>query len=281
MPREADSKPNYVISWVHYFWWIIGCIITLGYASKYLKKVRNLELLDPAHHITAYTPYSIRPLSPEEMGFKVSERSKQQREWDRLNLTLSVITATSAAALAIPSPFSSPNIFWFSIACFSAAFGLSLEGLILIAYLTVFATGSSSETVGRIAKGKHFLKGKSGPMAFVTSLPTAITTYASLFLLAGLISMTIVKGKGTLLQDHEAAYTAIVLIPVCVMLLSCAATVVSCEVVAWTEDKIMQKRAAERQLKGQDAHPANEEGVLQNEKATVEMLQTLVNELNR
>lgn len=118
-------------------------------------------------------------------------------------------------------------------------------------------------------------------MAFVISLPTAITTYASLFLLAGLISMTIVKGKGTPVEEHEAAYTAITLVPVCAMLLSCAGTVISCEIVAWSEAKIRQKREAEKQAKDRDTPIACEEAVTPEEKVTVERLRKLVKELDQ
>ncbi|KAF8592870.1 hypothetical protein BDV93DRAFT_530084 [Ceratobasidium sp. AG-I] len=105
-------------------------------------------------------------------------------------------------------------------------------------------------------------------MAFVTSLPTAITTYASLFLLTGLISMTIVKGRGSSVEEQEVAYTLVVLVPIFVMLVCCAGTVVGCEIVGWMEDKSMQ----ERKLKDQ----VPEEGAEEEERIIVEMLRKRV-----
>ncbi|KAG9079407.1 hypothetical protein FRC06_007751, partial [Ceratobasidium sp. 370] len=171
--------------------------------------------------------------------------AKQQKEWDRLILPLSVITATSAAALAIPAPFGTTNIYWVATACFSSAFGLSLEGLIVITYLTVFGAGSSPETIGRIANGKGFLNGMVGPVAIVTALPTAITTYSSLFLLAGLLAMTIAAGEGGSIREHMKAFKAVVLVPVCIMLLCLLATVAGCEFFAWKEGSAKQNKDLE------------------------------------
>ncbi|QRV87259.1 hypothetical protein RhiJN_15277 [Ceratobasidium sp. AG-Ba] len=148
---------------------------------------------------------------------------------------LSVITATSAAALAIPSPFGTSNIYWLATAFFSSAFGLSLEGLIIITYLTVFGAGSSAETIGRIANGKNFLKGLVGPVAVVTALPTAITTYSSIFLLAGLLAMTIRAEDDSGIQSHMRYFKAIVLTPVCFMLLCLMVAIAGCELFSWKE----------------------------------------------
>ncbi|KAG8724677.1 hypothetical protein FRC09_015821 [Ceratobasidium sp. 395] len=196
--------------------------------------ILSWQVYDPAKKDKKYRAYSV-DINSTKLGLKTSIRAKQQKEWDRLILPLSVITATSAAALAIPSPFGTPNIYWLATAFFSGAFGLSLEGLIIITYLTVFGAGSSAETIGRIASGKGFLKGMTGPVAIVTALPTAITTYSSLFLLAGLLAMTIAADEGTNIQQHMAAFKAIVLVPVCLMLLCLAITVAGCEIFTWKE----------------------------------------------
>ncbi|KAB5593217.1 hypothetical protein CTheo_3299 [Ceratobasidium theobromae] len=161
-------------------------------------------------------------------------------------MTLSVITATSAAALAIPPPFSGPNVYWVSYACYTTALGLSLEGLILLGYLTVLAAGSSNETVGRAARGKSFLNGLIGPLAFILSLPTVLTTYSSLFLLVGLVSMTIVKGRGESIEKHEAAFNAIALVPICFTLVCMAVAVICGEVYAREEAKKRARNRCER-----------------------------------
>lgn len=171
-----------------------------------------------------------------------SIRSKQQKEWDRLMTPLSVITATSAAALAIPSPFGTKDIYWLATAFFSSAFGLSLEGIIAIMYLTVFAAGSSAETIGRIASGKSFLKGLVGPVAVVTALPTAIATYASAFLLTGMIAMTAAAGDENAIQQHMTAFKAIVLTPVFVMLICLMIAIGGCELFAWNERSVRREK---------------------------------------
>ncbi|KAF8709179.1 hypothetical protein RHS03_03272, partial [Rhizoctonia solani] len=174
-----------------------------------------------------------------------------QKEWDRLIMPLSVITATSAAALAIPSPFDTPNLNWVATALYVVAFGLSLEGLVLIMYLTVFGAGSDPEMIGRLASGKGFLVGMSGPVAFVTALPTAITTYSSLFLLAGLLVMTIVADDPSDIKDHVRAFQTIVLVPVGLMLVCLLGTVAGCEWFAHRErHKFKYERDEEKHVAG-------------------------------
>jgi hypothetical protein len=77
----------------------------------------------------------------------------------------------------------------------------------------------------------------------VVSLPTTITTYSSLFLLVGLLSMIIVKGRGESIEEHEVAFNVIVLVPVCLMLVCVLVAVIGGEVVAREEAK---KRATRR-----------------------------------
>ncbi|KAG9087597.1 hypothetical protein FRC07_012779 [Ceratobasidium sp. 392] len=192
--------------------WLLGCTLTIGYAPKYHRRILSWQVYDPAKKDKKYRAYSV-DVNSSKLGLKTSVRAKQQKEWDRLIMPLSVITATSAAALAIPSPFGTPNIYWLATAFFSGAFGLSLEGLIIITYLTVFGAGSSAETIGQIANGKGFLKGMTGPVAIVTALPIANTTYSSLFLLAGLLAMTIAADEGTNIRQHMVAFKTIVLVP--------------------------------------------------------------------
>ncbi|KAF8594387.1 hypothetical protein BDV93DRAFT_515829 [Ceratobasidium sp. AG-I] len=123
-----------------------------------------------------------------------SPRSKQinvQEEWYRLSTVASVITATSAASLAIPS-FAGPASFWMVNTCFCTAFGVSLEGLILVTYITIIAGGASDETLGLLAKGELALfgSGKSArPAALIMALPVVFTTYSSVFLLIGTVVM--------------------------------------------------------------------------------------------
>ncbi|KAJ1306414.1 hypothetical protein OPQ81_007418 [Rhizoctonia solani] len=123
-------------------------------------------------------------------------RQKQQEEWDRLNIAMSVITTTSAAALAIQATGPNPNsIYWVVTAFYSVAFGMSLQGLIIITYMTISAGGLSDEAISRLAKGELYTGQPIGPVAFVIALPVILATYSSFALLAGLVAM-IIYGPG-------------------------------------------------------------------------------------
>ncbi|KAH7326874.1 hypothetical protein B0J17DRAFT_722801 [Rhizoctonia solani] len=133
-------------------------------------------------------------------------RQKQQEEWDRLNIAVSVITATSAAALAIQATGPNPNsIYWGVTAFYSAAFGMSLQGLIIITYMTISAGGSSDEAIGRLAKGELFDGQPIRPVAFIMALPAILATYSSFALLAGLVAM-IIHGPGESAAVRDKAY---------------------------------------------------------------------------
>ncbi|CAE6399619.1 unnamed protein product [Rhizoctonia solani] len=227
MEMATKKRPSHQ-GWIYKASWIAACILTLGYSSKYHQRILRWQKYDPSNKDSKRRAYSTLVTS-HGVGFKSSERAKQQKEWDRLIMPLSVITATSAAALAIPSPFDTPNLNWVATALYVVAFGLSLEGLLLIMYLTVFGAGSDPEMIGRLASGKGFLVGMSGPVAFVTALPTAITTYSSLFLLAGLLVMTIAADDSSDIKDHIGAFQAIVLAPVGLMLACLLGTIAGCE----------------------------------------------------
>ncbi|KAF8603468.1 hypothetical protein BDV93DRAFT_606750 [Ceratobasidium sp. AG-I] len=241
LPSKEPAKTSPVARFFLKLLWYTGCFITLGYAPKYYHKILKWQVYDLSKKDKNHIAYS-EDFNSKKLGLDTSVRAKQQREWDRLIMPLSVITATSAAALAIPSPFGTPNIYWLATAFYSVAFGLSLEGLIIITYLTVFGAGTSAETIGRIASGKAFLHGMVGPVAIVTALPTAITTYSSFFLLAGLLAMTIAADSGSSIRAHMGAYQAIVLVPVCVMLLCLIVTILGCEAFGWIETRAKEKR---------------------------------------
>ncbi|CAE6477170.1 unnamed protein product [Rhizoctonia solani] len=225
---EPTKKRSTHTRWIFKACWIGACVLTLGYASKYHQRILRWRVYDPSNKDSKHRAYSIY-INSKDVGLKTSERAKQQKEWDRLIMPLSVITATSAAALAIPSPFDTPNLNWVATALYVVAFGLSLEGLLLIMYLTVFGAGSDPEMIGRLASGKGILVGMSGPVAFVTALPTAITTYSSLSLLAGLLVMTIAADDPSDIKNYKGTFQAIVLVPVGLMLACLLGTIIGCE----------------------------------------------------
>ncbi|CAE6445744.1 unnamed protein product [Rhizoctonia solani] len=244
---EYKFKWNYLLAWGSSLLWFAACVSTLGFAPKYYRKIQGWQVYDPSNtdkERKAYADY----VNSRGLGMKSSKRAKQQREWDRLLVPLSVTTATSAGALAIPSPFHS-GTHWVATACFTSAFGLSLEGLLMIMYLTVFSAGACAETIGRMASGKSFLKGMTGPVAFVTAFPTAIATYSFLFLLVGLSAMVVTAGKEGDINDHIFGFQIMVLIPLCATSACIIGTIMGCEVFAWLESHSKREREKEKEVK--------------------------------
>ncbi|KAH7326884.1 hypothetical protein B0J17DRAFT_680995 [Rhizoctonia solani] len=168
-------------------------------------------------------------------------RQKQQEEWDRLNITVSVITATSAAALAIQAISPSLQIYWLVTTFYSIAFGLSLEGLILITYMTISAGGSSDEAIARLARGilifdpahpKRFRAPRLS--AFIMALPAIFATYSSLSLLMGLAAM-VLAGPAEGVETQEKEYLLATIIPVGVGFLFLCLAILLCEIGTWVE----------------------------------------------
>ncbi|KAG8712838.1 hypothetical protein FRC11_014034 [Ceratobasidium sp. 423] len=238
-----EYKWKHLFSYTAYLLWLAACVLTLGFAPKYYRKIEGWQVYDPTNTDKERKAYADH-VNSRELGMK---SSKQQREWDRLLVPLSVITATSAGALAIPSPFHS-GIHWVATACFTCAFGLSLEGLLLIMYLTVFGAGACAETIGRMASGKAFLKGMTGPVAFVIAFPTAIATYSFLFLLVGLFTMTVAAGKQSDINDHLFEFKVMVLVPLCATSATIIGTIMGCEAFAWLESCSKRKRQEEKEV---------------------------------
>ncbi|KAJ1308360.1 hypothetical protein OPQ81_004069 [Rhizoctonia solani] len=230
-----EVKWNYLFSCVSTILWFAACVSTLGFAPKYYGKIQGRKAYDLSNTDKQRKAYADH-VNSRGLGMKSSERAKQQKEWDRLLVPLSVTTATSAGALAIPSPFHS-GTHWVAIACFTSAFGLSLEGLVLIMYLTVFGSGVCAETIGRMASGRAFLKGMAGPVAFVTAFPTAIATYSFLFLLIGLSAMVVTVGKQADINDHLFGFQVMVLVPLCGTFMCIIGAIVGCEAFSWLESR--------------------------------------------
>ncbi|EUC56188.1 transmembrane protein, putative [Rhizoctonia solani AG-3 Rhs1AP] len=244
---ENKLNRNCLFTCLSWLLWLAACVSTLGFAPKYYRKIQGWQVYDPSNTDKERKAYADH-VNSRALGMKSSKRAKQQREWDRLLVPLSVTTATSAGALAIPSPFSS-GTHWVATACFTSAFGLSLEGLLLIMYLTVFGAGACAETIGRMASGKAFLKGMAGPVAFVTAFPTAIATYSFLFLLVGLFAMTAAAGKSGNINDHLFGFQIMVLAPLCSTSAIILGTIVGCEIFAWLESRSKSERAKETKAK--------------------------------
>ncbi|KAG9123010.1 hypothetical protein FRC07_000362, partial [Ceratobasidium sp. 392] len=196
--------------------WVGVCILTLAFPVKYRERLRLFEDLadlagDPWTQRATYSDGG----DDQKPNVK-TPRQKQQEEWDRLNITVSVITATSAAALAIQAVSSTSEIYWLVTSFYSTAFGLSLQCLILITYMTISAGGASDEAICRLAKGQ--LLGTGGLkttklVAFTMALPAILATYSSIFLLAGLVTM-VISGPGKGVQHESSRYIKATMAPV-------------------------------------------------------------------
>ncbi|CAE6528348.1 unnamed protein product [Rhizoctonia solani] len=172
-------------------------------------------------------------------------RQKQQEEWDRLNIAMSVITATSATALAIQATGPDPNsIYWVVTAFYSAAFGMSLQGLIIITYMTISAGVSSDEAIGRLAKGELFHGQPIRPVAFIMALPAILATYSSFALLVGLVAM-VMHGPGENTAVRAGRYIAVATTPMAITFLCLVFTVVLYEVGTYIERRERAKEAHE------------------------------------
>jgi hypothetical protein len=57
--------------------WYVGCVITLGYAPKYLRKIQGWQVYDPAKADKKYRAYTM-DVNSAAVGLKTSVRAKQQ-----------------------------------------------------------------------------------------------------------------------------------------------------------------------------------------------------------
>ncbi|KAB5591627.1 transmembrane protein [Ceratobasidium theobromae] len=234
------------ISWTL---WVAVCIIALGFPNKYFERLAQFEDLIPRSDdfttpLRAWSyPKTFSDRGDIRGSGQKTMRQKQQEEWDRLNIAMSVITATSAAALAIQATGPNPNdIYWVVTAFYSAAFGMSLQGLIIITYMTISAGGSSDEAIGRLAKGELFDGQPIRPVAFMMALPAILATYSSFSLLAGLIAM-ITHGPGVSAAAETRKYIPVAMIPIVIAFLCLIFTVVLCEIGTCVESRQRAKEA--------------------------------------
>ncbi|CAE6419959.1 unnamed protein product [Rhizoctonia solani] len=230
--------------------WLLVCFPTLGFPAKYRERLRLFEGLYDIDNEN-YKAWKTTPIYSDR-GHRYNSiktlRQKQQEEWDRLNITMSVITATSAAALAIQSISSNAQIYWLVTAFYSIAFGLSLEGLILITHMTISAGGSSDEGIARLARGilvsRHHYRAPR-LTAFIMALPAIFATYSSIALLAGLVAMVVVsRGEGVDTQSKE--YILVSIIPVGIGFLLLCSAIGLCEIGTWVE--IRGRRRTDKKL---------------------------------
>ncbi|KAH7326908.1 hypothetical protein B0J17DRAFT_681052 [Rhizoctonia solani] len=219
--------------------WFLVCLTTLGFPVKYRERLRLFENLFPLDRPQGYDPWSDGPTYSDRgspYNSLKSMRQKQQEEWDRLNIAMSVITATSATALAIEATSDNISMYWLVTVFYSIAFGLSLEGLILITYMTISAGGSSDEAITRLARG--ILVPAPFPMvklvALVMALPTIMATYSSIYLLLGLFTM-VVAGPSESVGTRSTTHTLIIIIPVGVGFSFLCTAIALCEIGNWIE----------------------------------------------
>ncbi|KAF8600496.1 hypothetical protein BDV93DRAFT_525370 [Ceratobasidium sp. AG-I] len=230
--KGAELSPYWIA-------WIALCVITLGFPAKYRERLRLFESLAPPNESIPWsTPpeYSDRGPKHKDRDSQRTMREKQQEEWDRLNIAVSVITATSAAALAIQATSDKTEVYWLVTAFYSTAFGLSLQGLISITHMTIVAGGSSDEAIGRFANGTLMSKRRMSvrPVAFMMALPAILATYSSISLLAGLVVM-VLAGPGPGIQLKSAPYIRVTMIPVSIAFVFLCVSIAMCEIGSWVE----------------------------------------------
>ncbi|KAG8718159.1 hypothetical protein FRC09_013095 [Ceratobasidium sp. 395] len=251
----ASSVPVFDNGKYPYPWralWFTLCLFTLWFPEKYRERLTYFEGLvpDKDKYGNEIPPWS-SPKTFSDRGEKGDERltmrQKQQEEWDRLNIAVSVITATSAAALAIQAAGPNPNqVYWLVTAFYSAAFGMSLQGLIIITYITISAGSASDEAIGRLARGQMFEKQPRWPVAFMMALPAILATYSAFALLGGLVAM-IVKGPlgGPSIAAQNRPYIALAVIPVAITFVGLLFVIGLCEYGSYVEYS-ERKKASEK-----------------------------------
>ncbi|KAG9121203.1 hypothetical protein FRC07_002936 [Ceratobasidium sp. 392] len=264
-----DEDEEYPYPWQ--ILWLTLCLFTLGFPAKYRERLTYFRDLVPdvdaqGQKILPWTSQKTFSDRGEEKGGQKTMRQKQQEEWDRLNIAMSVITATSAAALAIQAAGPSPNqVYWLVTAFYSAAFGMSLQGLIMITYITISAGGASDEAIGRLARGDMFDKQPRWPVAFMMALPAILATYSSFALLAGLVAM-IVQGPGESVATKTRPYIALAVVPVATTFLGLIFVIGLCEFGTYLEG-----RERKRAKQPQQAKPAS----IDQEKKRPSLIQLL------
>lgn len=137
-------------------------------------------------------------------------------------------------------------------AFFCAAFGVSLEGLLLVTYITVVAAGASDEALGLLARGKLPIFGggsSARPTALIMALPVIFATYSSLLLLIGSIVMIINSAQPVPSQNQGGGYRILSLVPVGIGLFCMLCVVLVCEVGTFFEFR--GRRAYEKKVQEQ------------------------------
>ncbi|CAE6516295.1 unnamed protein product [Rhizoctonia solani] len=194
-----------------------------------------IQVDDPSIYDKDYRTYAIL-FETERLRFEAFKRAEDQKELVRLMVPLFIITAASAAALAIPFPL---NAHWLTAPLYTAAFGVSLEGLLLATYLAVLKSPSSKGMIGRLANGRAHLQRTVGLVAFVTVLPHALVAPAALLLLGGLVAMTgVLASESSIAEDNlKAAFqtSEFIFIQIFTTLGCLAVLVITCEVFVWME----------------------------------------------
>ncbi|KAG8789661.1 hypothetical protein FRC12_013329 [Ceratobasidium sp. 428] len=201
--------------------WIFFCILTLGFSRKYRDRLKKTDSL------LANNSNEQAATGKDRQEIERLAKSTQQAEWDRLSTSMSVITATSAAALAIPG-LAGPGSYWVISSCFCAALGLSLEGVMMVVYVGL-VSGSAPDDM---------FAGDRYSEAIILALPAAMISYSSLFLLMGTFFMVTHGPTDLAVETHERPFSTLALVP-----LSFGAFVLVC--VIFTSESLMWFHAQE------------------------------------
>lgn len=117
--------------------------------------------------------------------------------------------------MAIPVAGPPERAYWVVTALYSLAFGLSLEGLIIVTYISIWmgTRGTIPASQEKEFTARDGGMGQRVKGAFL-SLPAAVTTWSCLCLLAGLLVM-VFHGVGEGVETKHTKYVLVVTTPLC------------------------------------------------------------------
>jgi len=135
-------------------------------------------------------------------------RDEQQKEWDRLSVTLGLLATMFCAGLAIN------NTPPFAFAIWLGGAGLSICGVLIINYFPVKAFGISNDDMAvAVQEGNDYID--VSVLAAAAATPVILALWSSMIFLVGIIDYIIEVNL------HGAWYKALAAIPVVAGVLSC------------------------------------------------------------
>ncbi|KAG8719384.1 hypothetical protein FRC09_011189 [Ceratobasidium sp. 395] len=223
--------------------WIFFCILTLGFSRKYRDRLKKTG--------------SLLANNSSEQAAAGKDRQEIERS-ARLTQQMSVITATSAAALAIPG-LAGPGSYWVISSCFCVALGLSLEGVMLVVYIGLVSGSAQNEDMFAGTRYRVCMYAPVPPDYYVTilgetfwaiilALPAALISYSSLFLLMGTFFMVAHGPTGSAVETHERPFSILALVPLSFGAFVLVCVILTCESFMWSDAREVEQATAAEKL---------------------------------